>query len=202
MLSSQDGRDAGRPSGDIGSVIEHRDDREPRHAPVGDPITPGLQPKPARAGQPRIWAWSGEADAGRTRNPLRSLVQRDPEIPKCFEAAKALKMPSKFVELLFGFRSEFDHRRGAVPRSASSGSRDASRSMLSLKRAKAGAIETVCPSANCRSLLWSAAAHSASDRLVGSLMVSRWHRPAIVSRAPRSSHYRSRSRPTIPVGKK
>lgn len=196
------GRHTGRPSGDIGGVIEHRDDREPRHAPVGDPITAGFQPKPARAGQTRIWARSREADAGRTLNRLRSLVQRHLEVPKCFEAAKILEMPSKFVELLFGFRGELDHRRGAAPRSDSSGSRDASRPMLSLKRAKAGAIETVCPSTSCRSLLSSAAAHSASDRLVGSLMMTGWHRPPVMSRARPSFRYLPRSRPTIPVGKK
>jgi len=96
------------PSSDIRRVVEHGHDQR-RCCRVGDPVTPGLGPKPSGPGQHRIgpWCWQTRIEIGCDR--LDCLIERGQKITASLRAAKTLIMFEKRQKLALRLAAEPDH---------------------------------------------------------------------------------------------
>ena len=138
--------------GNIGRLVEDADDGRRLRFAVGDPISPSLDPSPARQRQPGI-------GSGRRQTASRvgfdfpfSPRQCGEQAPNGFRPILVFVIPAEVINLSLRFRRVGDQRRLVSMGAVAPARLASSRAILSRSRCMIGSDGTVCPAASSASL--------------------------------------------------
>lgn len=138
--------------GNIGRLAEHADDGRRLLFAVGDPISPRLDPNPARQRQPGIGSGSRQTARRVGFDFPFSLRQCGEQASNGFRPILVFVIPAEVINLPLRFRRLVNQRRRVSVGAVAPARFASSRAIVSRSRCMIGSDGTVCPAASCASL--------------------------------------------------